>query len=223
MISKDKWLIFDFDGTLADSFEMAHQVLNRLAVRYHYRPVGDDEVEMMRRKTATEFFAALGISLLKVPMVVIQARYELRQLISEISPIKGISDVLSMLQEQGYRMGILTSNATDNVDKFLKKHGRVDFWECVYCSHDIFGKAHHIKTLIRKHRLDPDAVVYIGDMNGDIEAAHRAGVKVAAVSWGYQAREVLEKHNPTWLFDSPSQLAEFQTLFPPGAGSSVDV
>ena len=208
MTSSDKWLIFDFDGTLADSFKKALQVFNSLAEHYHYRPVSEDEVEMMRRKTAKEFFLSLNISLIKVPLLAIQARHELRQHSADIPPIKGISEALPKLQQQGYKMGILTSNATENVYAFLQSHNLQHFFEFTYCSRDMFGKARRLKALMRKFKLDPAFLIYVGDMNADIEAAHRAGVKVAAVSWGYQAREVLEKHNPTWLLDTPSQLIE---------------
>jgi len=208
----DKWLIFDFDGTLADSFKMAHQVLNKLALHYHYHQVAEDEVEPMRRKTEREFFAALNIPLFKVPMVMVHARMELRRHIADIPLIKGIAEVLPILKQQGYKMGILTSNAIENVQAFLHRHDLERFFDFTYCSRDVFGKARRLKALMRKFRLDPASLIYIGDMSADVEAAHRAHVRIAAVSWGYQAREVLEKHHPTWLFDTPDQLAGLDTL-----------
>ena len=207
MTTSDKWLVFDFDGTLANSFKMAHEIFNSLSGKYHYRPVSDHEVEAMRRMTAMEFFSALGVSLLKLPFVAIQARHELRQHIAEVPLIPGISEVLPVLRQQGYRMGVLSSNSTENVSAFLQSHGLNSYFDFTYCSRDVFGKARRIKALIRKYKLDPASLVYVGDMNVDVEAAHHAGVKVAAVSWGYQAREVLEEHNPTWLLDTPDQLA----------------
>ena len=214
MNANDTWLVFDFDGTLADSFLMAHRVFNSLAERHHYRPLPEDGIETMRRQSAKEFIAAHGIPMIKVPLVAMQARHELRQHIADIPPFRGIADVLPILQKQGYRMGILTSNATDNVYDFLESHDLDGFFDFIYCSRDIFGKARRIKALIRKHQLDPASLIYVGDMHGDIEAAHRAGIRVAAVSWGYQAREALASHNPTWLLDTPAELAELHTLPP---------
>lgn len=201
-------MIFDFDGTLADSFTLAHQVLNSLAKRYNFRPVADHEVEMMRRKTAPEFFAALGVSMIKIPFLAIQARHALRDHIAGVAPIPGIAEALPRLQHLGIRMGILTSNATENVDSFLRANSLQSFFDFTYCSRDMFGKARRIKALMRKYRLRPSSVIYVGDMDADIEAAKHAGIRIAAVSWGYQARDVLKAHAPTWLLDHPHQLAE---------------
>ncbi len=201
-------MIFDFDGTLADSFRMAYQVFNKLSGPFHYHPVAEDEIETMRQKTASDFFSSLGISVFKIPLLAIKARRELRGHIASVPPIKGMPDVLPLLQQQGCKMGILTSNSVKNVQSFLRAHHLEDFFEFTYCSRDMFGKARHIKKLIRKYNLDPAHVIYVGDMNADIEAAQQAGIRIAAVTWGYQAREVLERYHPTWLLDTPAQLAE---------------
>jgi len=210
MTVSNKCIIFDFDGTLADSFSMAHRVFNELSGQYNYSPITDADVQVLRKQTATEFFSTLGIPLFKVPLLAIQARHELRRHIADVPPIKGIAEVLPILQQQGYRMGILTSNSTENVSTFLKSHDLQGFFDFTYCSHDIFGKARRIKILMRKYKLRAESTIYVGDMNADIEAAHKAGIRVVAVSWGYQAREVLEKCNPTWSLDEPCQLAELE-------------
>jgi phosphoglycolate phosphatase-like HAD superfamily hydrolase len=48
--------------------------------------------------------------------------------------------------------------------------------------------------------------VYVGDEVRDIVAARKAGVDVAAVSWGYNTREVLAKHEPDYLIERPELL-----------------
>ncbi|NCC50669.1 MAG: HAD family hydrolase [Spartobacteria bacterium] len=206
METNNKWLIFDFDGTLADTFRTAYKIFNELAGPFNYRQVREDEVETMRRKTARDFFSSLGISMIKIPFLAIQARRELHKHMAEVAPIRGMPEVLPKLKEQGWRMGILTSNATENVRTFLETHNLQSFFEFSYCAHDMFGKAHKLKALMRKYNLDPAGIVYVGDSDADIEAAHQANIKIAGVTWGYQAREVIEKHHPTWLLDTPEQL-----------------
>jgi len=201
-------IVFDFDGTLADSFSQAHQIINQLAERHGFRPVHDHEVEQMRRLPATAFLAELGVSRLRMPLLALQARHELRSHMDAIDPIKGVPEMLERLGEQGLRLGVLTSNSRENVDHFLKRHNLLKHIEFVYCSRDIFSKSRRVKALMRKYHLDANHLAYIGDSDTDIAAAQHAGVPVAGVTWGYQAREVLEKHAPTWLVDSPAELTE---------------
>ena len=207
-MSDASWFIFDFDGTLADSFTTAHRIFNQLAPRYGFKPVEDCDVETMRRKTARDFLAARGVSLLILPILAMQARHELAKHIAGVPTVPGIAEVLPLLRQQGHRLGVLTSNATENVEAFLRTHHLQDYFEFVHCSRDVFGKDRRVKALMRKFRLEPDQVIYVGDMDADIHAAQKAGIRIAAVTWGYQAPEVLSVLHPTWLLDTPFQLTE---------------
>jgi phosphoglycolate phosphatase len=206
MTNNDDWIVFDFDGTIADSFELAHQILNKLAERHGFRPVADSEVEVMRQMSMREFFSTLGISLIRLPMLAVLARRELRAHIAGVPPIAGIPEALQELKKKNIHLGILTSNDPDNVNTFLERHNLRPLFEFVHCSRDVFGKAHRVKALIRKFNLTPEQVIYVGDMDADIDAAHQSGIRVAGVTWGYQAQPILEKHNPTWLFSDPAEL-----------------
>ena len=200
--------IFDFDGTLADSFKAAHRLFNKLAPRYGYHPVEESEVEIMRRKTAWEFLAARGVSMLVLPILAMQARHEFTKHVPDIPLVEGIAEVLPLLRQQGHSLGVLTSNARKNVEAFLRHHNLQDSFYFVFSSKDVFGKDRRVKALIRKYKLEPERVIYVGDMDADIHAAQKAGIRMAAVTWGFQAREVLSALNPTWLLDKPAQLAE---------------
>ena len=48
--------------------------------------------------------------------------------------------------------------------------------------------------------------MYVGDMTHDIEAGKEAGVKTVALTWGYQSKEILEKHNPDYIIANISEL-----------------
>ena len=63
-----------------------------------------------------------------------------------------------------------------------------------------------IIKIIKKENALKDKCIYIGDETRDIEAARKAGVKVAAVSWGLNSREALEKYQPDWLLENPKNL-----------------
>ena len=57
-------------------------------------------------------------------------------------------------------------------------------------------------------------MIYIGDETRDIQAAKKAGIRSAAVTWGYNSRKALEAQSPDYLIHSPQELFH---LFQPSA------
>ncbi len=116
-------LIFDFDGTIADTHHYIVKISNRLAHEFNYNIIDREEIEALRDKTAKEIIRHLKVPVLKIPAILARAKKELRKEISEIQPITGLRDVLHQLRGLGMLMGILSSNATENIAKFLENHG----------------------------------------------------------------------------------------------------
>ena len=49
-------------------------------------------------------------------------------------------------------------------------------------------------------------MIYIGDETRDIEAAHDAKIKIIAVTWGLNSRQILTKYKPEWLVNAPDDV-----------------
>jgi len=64
-----KLVIFDFDGTLVDSFPWFVQVLNDVADRYRFRRVDPHQAEALRGQSAREMIRYLGIPAWKMPLI----------------------------------------------------------------------------------------------------------------------------------------------------------
>jgi phosphoglycolate phosphatase len=69
-----------------------------------------------------------------------------------------------------------------------------------------------MRRLIRKYRLAKETTVYIGDTSDDIDACRKVGIKVAAVTWGYNTREVLEQSKPDFLIERVAELSRLVSL-----------
>ena len=113
-------MIFDFDGTIADTLPLLVHVLNRLSGKYGYRQVKESELGVLRGKTSKEILKSIGISMLKLPFVVRSARQEFRTEVELLKPAAGVKKALLQLKKSGCRLGIATSNSEENVKKFLK-------------------------------------------------------------------------------------------------------
>lgn len=200
-----KVIIFDFDGTLADTLPCVLSIINRLSHRFGYKKVGWDNMDILRNKRAEEILKYLGISLTKLYFIVRKVKAELNKEIEFLKPTVPIRKVLLRLKKNGYKLGILTSNSKDNVSKFLKRNS-LDFFDFIYSESSIFGKSKVIAGLLKNQNLKPEQVVYIGDETRDIDAAKRSNINIIAVSWGYNSKQILEEQKPDFLTNKPQEL-----------------
>ena len=197
-------VLWDFDGTLADTLASVLQLYNELAGRHGFRPV--DDPQAMRGLTPFEFLRGHGIPLAKVPSLVREMRAAHRARMATTRLFPGLPPVLEALRRSGCRLGILSSNSRENILACLRANRAEGLFDPVVGYSRLLGKARPIRRLLRAGRLAVRDVLYVGDEVRDIEAARQAGVAVAAVTWGFNAKELLARHAPDHLIEYPEEL-----------------
>lgn len=205
-----KLLIFDFDGTIADTLVIAEQIMHELAPEFNLPTVSREEFIHLKHKSIAELLKISGLSWTQVPLFIRKARLGFKKYIHQVQPIAGMPEILRRLQSRGYHMGILTSNSPESVNAFLSHH-ELQLFEFVYSPASLFGKARVIRRVIKKNQMETQDVVMIGDEVRDVDAAHKAGVDAVAVTWGFNSAELLQSHNPQYILQQPG---EFLQLFP---------
>lgn len=203
-----KVVIFDFDGTIADTVDALVSIANRLAKEFGYVQITPEELALLRNLTSREIINYSGISVFKIPFLVKKIKGELKSKIPELKPIPGMKEALINLKNAGHCLGIITSNSKDNVTEFLRINELDNLFEFIYSGITIFGKTTIINNLLKQKQLKPEEVIYVGDETRDIEASKKANIKVVAVSWGFNSPEVLAKQNPNYLIHHPSELLD---------------
>jgi phosphoglycolate phosphatase len=203
-----KVIIFDFDGTVADTVDALVSIANRLAREFGYVQITQEELALLRNLSSREIMKYSGISVFRIPFLVKKVKSELKNKIKELKPIPGIQEALITLNDEGYRLGIITSNSLDNVTDFLQVHQLDNLFEFIYSGITIFGKTTIINNVLKQKQIKPQEVIYVGDETRDIEASKKANIKVIGVTWGFNSQEVLSKENPDFLIHHPNQLIE---------------
>lgn len=198
-------LIFDFDGTIADTFECSVKAINDLADEYGYRRVEGREIDYYRGKGAREIFKEFKIPLIKVPAIARRLRQVLSAEIKVCSPIKGVKRAIKELKKEGYHLGIITSNSEENVKTFLAEN-KMEYFDFIHSEGGLFGKDRVIKKVLKQIKINKSDALYIGDEVRDIDAARKAGIKVIAVSWGFNSKSALARQNPDLIVDEPREL-----------------
>jgi HAD superfamily hydrolase (TIGR01549 family) len=198
-------LIFDFDGTIADTLSAVIRLVNEHADEFKIQPLADKDVENLRGMSNRDIMKKYQIPLVKMPSLVLRTQKELHQRIDQVELFPGIRDLILGLKNRGFRLGILTSNSRENVLKFLRAR-HLDIFDFIHAESNFFGKTRALLHLLKKYDLRKDEVIYVGDETRDIEACQNADISVIAVSWGFHRKELLRGKNPTYLVDSPKEI-----------------
>lgn len=203
---KFRSLVFDFDGTLADTLDEGLRIYNELAREHGLKAIGEGEVGALRNMKLNDFLDHLGIPRRRVPKLLMHGTRRLKKRIASLPLTDGIGPVVRTLREQCEHFGILTSNSVENVQLFLTAHGLQDVFTFVSSTSKLTGKARHLRSIRRTFSIGPDEMIYIGDEIRDVKAAKKAGVAVAAVSWGFNSAEALAASGPEFLLHHPDEL-----------------
>ncbi|MDJ0680919.1 MAG: HAD-IA family hydrolase [Xenococcaceae cyanobacterium MO_167.B52] len=203
-----KAVIFDFDGTIADTYQAIVDITNSLASEFGYKSLSQEEISFLKNLSSREIIKQSEISLFKLPFLVKRVQKELGNQIRELSPIPGTPQVLQKLNNQGYILGIVTSNIENNVTAFLQKNHLDSYFDFILSGTTIFGKHRIINKVIKQYHLDSSEIIYVGDETRDIRSARKSNVGIIAVGWGFNSTQVLAEHNPDYLVLKPQKLVE---------------
>lgn len=202
---KYKVAIFDFDGTLADSFPFMASVLECLAEKYHIRQFRNEDIPFMRKKHPRDLLRQYRVPMWKLPLMGQHVRSLMRKNIEMITLFDGIDAVLKDLADLGVILVLVSSNSHDLINQVLGDE-LVSLFAHFECGSSIFGKQGRFKKVLKKFQVEPTDVISIGDEIRDMEASKKMQIPFGAVTWGYTDPEILESGNPNHLFHSVADI-----------------
>ncbi len=195
---KIKLVIFDLDGTIANSIPLIEEIVSELLGR-------DVGIKRLKKEGIVDSLKGLNVFPLKLPFFILRIQNRIYIRLNEIEVFPGIEKTLEELKKQGYALGLITNNKKKTAVKFLKNNNLSKF-DFVESNFFLFDKGKKIKKIIKRNNLNPEEVLYIGDQVSDIISSKRAGVKIMGVSWGFNSREELSEKNPDLIAENPNQI-----------------
>jgi phosphoglycolate phosphatase len=202
---KYRLAIFDFDGTLADSFPFFIRVINQLAEQHGFKKVDLDLVPTYRQHSARQLMEQVGMPAWKLPFVVKSFTSLMRQNAASISLFEHIGELLLYLADRDVTLAIVSSNSYENVSRILGP-ANTKLISQFECGVSIFGKPARLQKVLKKTGIPRREVISIGDQVADLEAARKVNIAFGAVSWGYGAIESLRAYSPEEEFDCVSAI-----------------
>src|SRR3989338_1188140 len=114
-----KTIIFDFDGTIADTWKAIFQILKENQEKWNLPDISPETIADFRKKGVIDLIKKYNIVLLKLPFVIRKAQKELKDKMRAVRFYKDMKEVILDLKKKGYVLGILTTNSKENVNIFL--------------------------------------------------------------------------------------------------------
>ena len=201
-----KNILFDFDGTLADTVQGIVETLRESFVRLG-RPVPTEE-EMVATigRPLWKAFQTLGKMTDDEAFQAVEVYRELfmQYEIPNIRMFPGVTAMLEQFAERGIRMAIVTSRDRHSLDLILQNNGIDKFFETEVTVDDHLTPKpapDMVLALLERMNIKATETLVVGDTTFDIEMGNRAGCKTCAVTWGNHSCELLQSARPDMIID----------------------
>lgn len=200
-MKSEKFILFDFDGVIADSFESSFSVYQ------HFHPHIKEE-EWRRRFEGNVFkhkessHAHTADCKLDIPWF----DAYLPVMKKDVGIFPGMRDVILELEKE-YTLVIISSTLSFPIEEFLDSHDLRSHFDWVMGSDVHTSKVEKIQMVFEKYNTKAKNCVFITDTLGDLREAEKMNVESVAVSWGFNSVETLRKGKHVIIVKKPEEIA----------------
>jgi phosphoglycolate phosphatase len=187
-------VLFDFDGTLADTAPDLAAAVNRMRLEQGHEPLPIERLRPFASAGARGLVhAAFGIKPDDSEYPALREtflEYYAECVCEQTRLFPGIAELLLELKSRAIAWGIVTNKATRFTERIVSQLGLEP--DCVACGDTTPHLKPHPAPLLHaaeQLKLSPQECVYLGDDLRDMQAAHAAGMRPIAVEWGYHHPE----------------------------------
>lgn len=204
-------IVWDWDGTLADSTGMITNALVKAAQQVGLPPLDPAKatsiIGLGLRESIYALFGDLPEGQARDLATQYSANYYAGE--SEIPLFTGASDTIVELSKRGFKLAVATGKGRRGLNLALQHCGLAHYFHATKTVDECFSKPHPqmLDALMDELVVMPERTLMIGDTHYDLQMAKNAGVHIAAVTYGAQSRAQLSQYHPEYLFDSFNDLS----------------
>lgn len=200
-------VLYDFDGTLADSADLIMRSFQRtLETHLGYRPSREEWLSGFGPPLAVQLGRYARSPEEAEGMRITYVEYQRARTDELLAPFPGTLETVSALAERGLRMAIVTSKLRAATLQGMEVCGLVQYFdEIVTPEHVTHPKPHPESVLRAVERLgvSADEAILVGDSPHDVAAGRAAGTLTVGAAWGAFPRESLEEEHPDFILEEP--------------------
>ena len=203
-------VLFDFDGTLADTTELILQCY-RHTMATHLGDCPPDERWLAGFGTPLETQIALFARTPAEQGAMLDTyRDHQRDLMeSMVVPFPGVLDAVQELERRGVRLAIVTSRMRRATLRGLDLCGLMRHFPVVITPEDVARPkpdAEPVRLAVQRLGVEPARCWFVGDSPHDVVSGQGAGVRTAAALWGPFPRRTLEEAGPDRLLGEVAEV-----------------
>ncbi len=205
MFSTKKLIIFDFDGTIADTAEIFIQVNNDHYKEYGTKFVSQEDVAALKKMSDRQALAFLDINTIEFFLIARRFLKEIHAFMHTAPIYNGMKDLLAHFHSQGKMTAIVSRNSVKNIQVFFKANN-IDHISQIYAETFLNRKPKIIKKILKHHKLSSEQAVFIGDRLSDMHAAQKVGMDFIFVTWGYGDASKVSQNELKYIANTPQDL-----------------
>ncbi|OLS62171.1 HAD-IA family hydrolase [Pseudomonas putida] len=204
-------LIFDWDGTLADSIGRIVEAMHASSERAGYALCSDEAVKGIIGLALPEAISTLYPHLVEAEVMAFRQHYAdiYMALDDRPSPLfPGVVEALDGFRAEGYHLAVATGKARRGLDRVLKANGWENFFDITRAADETRGKPHPLmlEEILAHCQVPASRALMVGDSSFDLLMAQNAGMHSVAVGYGAMSLETLSVHQPQLSIEHFSQL-----------------
>lgn len=206
-----KLLIFDWDGTLADSIGRIVEAMHAASGRSGFELRDDFAVKGIIGLGLPEAIRTLYPEISDGEMIAFREFYAEHYIAAETVPsplFEGVLDSMTSFREDGYHLAVATGKNRRGLDRVLKAHGWEDYFDITRAADETASKPHPLmlEQILAHCGVSAEQALMVGDSSFDLQMARNAGMGSVAVSYGAQSIESLQRFEPRLSIDRFSEL-----------------
>lgn len=208
-----KYILFDFDGTLANSAKVYIDAWNSFADKYKYLPITMEDLEEIRHLDNYSKAKKFHFPMHKLSIILPKIYRYFQEHANEVPLFDGVKEMLETLSSKGYSIFILSSNKRENIELVLNREDIHEVTD-ILSAKKMFGKDVVIKKFMKRYQLMPNEILYVGDELRDIQACNKLGVPFMWASWGLDGFELIKKEKPKYVANTPKDIVSHLSKIP---------
>lgn len=195
---KIKLILFDFDGTIANSKKPLVKIFIKTINKHSFFLTKKQAEKLLGEKSAI-IFKKLKISENKILQIRKEVSEEMKKVIPKIKPCFSLTPIKQLSKK--YKLAIVTNAGSFYMRAMIKQFKLKSLFKNILTAEHFRYKEQALKQLFKKYKIKPQEAIFIGDRYSDVKAAKKAKCVSVAISnsCSFSSREVLLKQKPDFI------------------------